>query len=109
MICSEAFESLREKAPVGHRAKIVGHFTQGSASMQRAGFGLLLLGIVLAGPAYADCSADAAAMQSRLARISNSKQHDEARLLVEKAKIDAEHGRDQLCNAALQRASKLMN
>jgi hypothetical protein len=77
--------------------------------MQRAGIGLLLLGIALTGPAYADCAADAAAMQARLAIKADSKPHEEARLLIEKAKIDGEHGRDQLCNAALQRAQKLTN
>jgi len=76
--------------------------------MQRAGLGLLLIGMVLAGPARADCVADAAAMQGRLG-AANSKQNEEARLLVEKAKIDAEHGRDQLCSSALQRAAKLLH
>jgi len=72
--------------------------------MQRAGIGLLLVGLVLAGPAHADCAADAAAMQ---ARLGNAKQHEEARLLIDKARIDAEHGREQLCSAALQRVAKL--
>ncbi|HUK09015.1 MAG TPA: hypothetical protein VLX09_14165 [Stellaceae bacterium] len=77
--------------------------------MQRAGIALLLLGIGLAGPAYADCAADAAAMEARLGTNAGAKPHEEARLLIEKAKIDAAHGRDPLCNAALQRAQKLMN
>lgn len=76
--------------------------------MPRAGIGLVLVGMVLAGPAYADCAADAAAMQARVGSV-NSKQHEEARLLIEKAKIDAEHGRDQLCAAALQQAGNLMH
>ena len=74
--------------------------------MPRAGIGVALMGMVLAGPAYADCAADAAAMQARLAS-ANSRPHEEARLLIEKAKIDAEHGRSQLCAAALQEAAKL--
>jgi hypothetical protein len=77
--------------------------------VQSAGLRLLLslTGMLLVLPAYADCGADALAMQSRLASGANSKARDEARLLAEKARIDAQHGREQMCVDALQRAAKL--
>lgn len=76
--------------------------------MQRAGIGLLLLVMVQAGPAHADCAAEAASLQTRLASTAGAKR-EEARLLIEKARVDAEHGREQLCTAALQSAAKLMH
>lgn len=63
----------------------------------------------LAGVAQADCAADLSAAQAKLPQVKDPKRREEARLLIEKATIDQQHGRPNLCQDALQRASKLMN
>jgi len=78
--------------------------------MQRAGMGLLaVLGLLAARPAYADCASDTAALQGRLPQVSDPRRREEVRLLLEKAAIDAQHGRGELCATVLQRAGKLLN
>lgn len=70
----------------------------------------MVLVAILGGPetARADCAADLAAMQAKLSQVKDSKRQEEARLLIEKASIDQQHGRAALCEAALARAGNLM-
>jgi hypothetical protein len=78
--------------------------------MKRVGFALMLA-VALAGPgtAMAECTADLAALQAKLPQVRDAKRREEARLLIEKASLDQQHGRAALCEAALARASKLLN
>ena len=58
--------------------------------------------------ARADCAGDVAAMQAKLPQVQDAKHREEARLLLEKATIDQQHGRPNLCEAAVARAANLM-
>jgi len=71
---------------------------------------VLIVATVLgfAGSAGAECSADLAALRAKLPQVHDAKRQEEARLLIEKASIDQQHGRVALCEAALARASGLM-
>jgi len=60
-------------------------------------------------PARADCGAELAALKAKLPTVANAKRREEAKLLIEKAAIEQRHERASLCEAALERASKLMN
>jgi hypothetical protein len=78
--------------------------------MKRVGFAMILGAAVgLAGAAYADCATELPAAQAKLPQVKDPKRREEARLLIEKAVLDQQHGRPSLCEEALQRASKLMN
>lgn len=70
----------------------------------------LVLGAALAtaGTAHGECTADLAALQAKLPQVQDAKRREEARLLIEKASIEQQHGRPALCDAALARASNLM-
>jgi hypothetical protein len=78
--------------------------------MKRVGFAMFFgAALGLAGVAQADCAADLPAAQAKLPQIKDPKRREEARLLIEKAALDQQHGRPSLCEAALKSASKLMN
>ncbi|HUN46727.1 MAG TPA: hypothetical protein VMU85_09410 [Stellaceae bacterium] len=49
------------------------------------------------------------ALKAKLSTVTNAKRREEAKLLIEKAAIEQKHERADLCEAALDRASKLMN
>jgi len=77
--------------------------------MKGAGVALLLAVAVMgAGGAWAECAGDLAALQAKLPQVQDAKRREEARLLIEKASIDQQHGRTNLCEAALARAGTLM-
>ena len=78
--------------------------------MKRVGFAIVLAAALgMAGIARADCAADLPVAQAKLPQVKDSKRREEARLLIEKAALDQQHGRASLCAAALQQAAKLMN
>lgn len=78
--------------------------------MKRVGLALIIgVAWALPAPASADCASDMAALQARLAKVQDSKRREEARLLIEKAVLDQQRGRNDLCEAATQRAGKLIN
>jgi hypothetical protein len=78
--------------------------------MKGVGFALILTAaLASSGPALAECGADLATLQAKLPQVQDAKRREEARLLIEKASVDQQHGRAGLCEAALARASKLMN
>lgn len=64
--------------------------------------------LAAAGAARAECAAGLAALQVKLPQVQDPKRREEARLLIEKATIDQQHGRTSLCEAALARAGNLM-
>ena len=77
--------------------------------MKGVGVSLVLAAAIMAaGPARAECAGDLAALQARLPQVQDAKRREEARLLIEKASIEQQHGRTDLCQAALTRASTLM-
>lgn len=77
--------------------------------MKGVGVALVLAAMVMgAGGARAECAGDLAALQAKLAQVQDAKRREEARLLIEKASIDQQHGRTNLCEAALARAGTLM-
>jgi len=77
--------------------------------MKGIGMALILAGAVMgAGAARAECAGDLAALQAKLPQVQDAKRREEARLLIEKASIDQQHGRTSLCEAALARAGTLM-
>jgi hypothetical protein len=47
-------------------------------------------------------------MQAKLAQVQDAKRREEARLLVEKASLEQQRGRANLCEAALARAGILI-
>ena len=59
--------------------------------------------------ARADCASEVAALKAKLPTVANAKRREEAKLLLEKAAIEQQHERVNLCAAAVERASKLMN
>jgi len=77
--------------------------------MKGVGVALVLAAAAVgAGPARAECAGDLAALQAKLPQLQDAKRREEARLLIEKASIEQQHGRTDLCEAALARASTLM-
>jgi len=75
------------------------------------GVGLaLVVAVAVAGTgaAWAECAQNLAALQAKLPQVQDAKRREEARLLIEKASVDQQHGRASLCEAALSRASTLM-
>ena len=73
---------------------------------------LLALLLIIMFPVYsarADCGGELAALKAKLPTVANAKRREEAKLLIEKAAIEQKHERTGLCEAALERASKLMN
>ena len=77
--------------------------------MKGVGAALLLAAAVMgAGTARAECNGTLAALQAKLPQVQDAKRREEARLLIEKASIDQQHGRASLCEAALARASNLV-
>jgi hypothetical protein len=82
---------------------------QGVRPMKGVGVGLVLAAMLAAaGAVHAECAADLAALQAKLPQVQDAKRREEARLLIEKASIDLQHGRASLCEAALARASNLV-
>jgi hypothetical protein len=77
--------------------------------MKGVGVALLLAAAVMgAGTARAECNVTLAALQAKLPQVQDAKRREEARLLIEKASIDQQHGRTNLCEDALARAGTLM-
>ena len=68
----------------------------------------LVAAFATARAAQAECTAEIAALQAKLPQVADVKRREEARLLIEKASVDQQHGRTSLCEAALARASTLM-
>jgi len=71
--------------------------------------GLLLIIMFPIYSARADCGGELVALKAKLSTVTNAKRREEAKLLIEKAAIEQKHERADLCEAALDRASKLMN
>jgi hypothetical protein len=76
--------------------------------MKGVGVAAVVAAMLAAGAARAECAADLAALQAKLPQVRDAKRREEARLLIEKAAIDQQHGRTSLCEAALARAGNLM-
>jgi UPF0716 family protein affecting phage T7 exclusion len=84
---------------------------QGVGLMKGVGVALVLVTALAgagAGVARAECAGDLAAMQAKLAQVQDAKRREEARLLVEKASLEQQRGRANLCEAALARAGILI-
>jgi hypothetical protein len=82
---------------------------QGVRLMKGVGVALVLVAALAgAGVARAECAGDLAAMQAKLAQVQDVKRREEARLLVEKASLEQQRGRANLCEAALARAGILI-
>jgi len=78
--------------------------------MKRVGFAIFLAAALgMSAIARADCAVYLPAAQAKLPQVKDPKRREEARLLIEKAALDQQHGRASLCEAALQQAAKLMN
>jgi hypothetical protein len=77
--------------------------------MKGVGVALVLVATVAgAGATRAECAGELAALQAKLPQVQDAKRREEARLLIEKAGLEQQHGRTGLCEAALARASTLM-
>jgi hypothetical protein len=82
---------------------------QGVGLMKGVGVALVLAAAVAgAAAARAECAGDLAALQAKLPQVQDAKRREEARLLIEKASLEQQRGRANLCEAALARASTLI-
>jgi hypothetical protein len=82
---------------------------QGVGLMKGVGVALVLAAMIAGtGVARAECAGDLAAMQAKLAQVQDAKRREEVRLLVEKASLEQQRGRANLCEAALARAGILI-
>jgi len=65
--------------------------------------------VFLVTSASADCGAELAALKAKLPAVTNPRHREEAKLLLEKAAIEQQHSRAELCEAAVAQASKLLH
>jgi hypothetical protein len=77
--------------------------------MKGVGVALVLAAAIAGtGVARAECAGDLAATQAKLAQVQDTKRREEVRLLIEKASLEQQRGRANLCEAALARAGTLI-
>jgi len=65
----------------------------------------LAAAMVAAAPAHADCTEQVSTLRAKLSQIVEAAKRQEAALLLNKAQIDGNAGRNDLCTAAVQRAA----
>lgn len=76
--------------------------------MRRVALGMLLA-LVAASPARADCTDEIRVIRTRVPEVKEDPRREEVQRLVEKAEKDEEAGRAKLCDQDVRHAQALLN